>query len=100
MTFNAEWLELDRFGSTDPSPKSTGGEGCGKDGRFAAVENPSGFPLSLSVRIWPARWADRPLPWPRAFAVICRRLAALNRSDLIGACYDPREVCRSLCQAA
>ena len=49
VTFNAKWLELDRFGLTQPSPKAAGDNGCGKDGRFATVENPSGFPLSHSL---------------------------------------------------
>ena len=49
VTFNAKWLELDRFGLTQPSAKAAGDNGCGKDGRFATVENPSGFPLSHSL---------------------------------------------------
>ena len=49
VTFNAKWLELDRFGLTQASPKAAGDNGCGKDGRFATVENPSGFPLSHSL---------------------------------------------------
>ena len=48
VTFNAKWLELDRFGLTQPSAKAAGDNGCGKDSRFATVENPSGFPLSHS----------------------------------------------------
>ena len=40
VSFNAKWLELDRFGLTQASPKAAGDNGCGKDGRFATVENP------------------------------------------------------------
>lgn len=49
VTFNAEWLEQDRFGPTPHAPKTVGEKGCGKDGHFATVENPSGLPLSHSL---------------------------------------------------
>ena len=67
-TFDSEWLELDRFGAIQPQQKSTGGNGCGKDGRFATAENSSSFPLSLSLRIGLTRLVDPPLSWPGALA--------------------------------
>ena len=49
ITFDAQWLEQDRLGTTEPSRESAGERGCGKDGHFATVENPSRLPLSHSL---------------------------------------------------
>ncbi len=49
VTFDGEWLELDRFRPIQPVSDAAGDGGCGKDGRVATVENSSSFPLSHSL---------------------------------------------------
>ena len=49
VTFDGEWLELDRFRPIQPASEAAGDGGCGKAGRVATLENSSSFPLSHSL---------------------------------------------------
>ena len=49
VTFDGEWLELDRFRPIQPASDAAGDGGCGKAGRVATLENSSSFPLSHSL---------------------------------------------------
>ncbi len=49
VTFDDQWLELDRLRPIHPTPESAHDGGYGKAGRSAALENSSSFPLSHSL---------------------------------------------------